>query len=656
MFSAVISVTTTVIASTLPHFFRLPWWALAVIAVALSWRVGALLGHLKMPSRWARLALVATSTGTILLEFGSLLGKEPGVVLFSIMLTLKLFESSSVRDLRVVTVLCFFMMVTQFLFSQSLYLAFYLLITVLVATNSLTLLQRARFATLTQGEEADWRPREVPARLFTSTFSRRNLSLLLRTLPLALVLFVLFPRLSSPLWGLPSDAGPGRTGLADSMSPGSILQLFVDDSAAFRVTFHGRTPPESQLYWRGPVFWHFDGTTWHPNAEFGQQDALVTGTENLQTIDYEITLEPHQGHWIAGLDRPITRPDRFRLSADFQLWSPKKISATSLYSLSSVLQYQDSGPLPQRQRKIALEYPKGLNPLSERLMTEWRAEGLDDGAVLARLLNHFGSAPFAYSLEPPELSEQAVDDFFFLTRDGYCEHYASTFTAMARMAGIPARVVTGFQGAHHVPIGNYYLVRNSDAHAWSEVWLEDRGWVRVDPTAAVAPERVTHGAAAASGAGERWYESRWLLSFRDSMDSIQYLWKRWVVDYDKIRREDLLGELGISGGETARQILVVFFSTLLAIGVSVLGWMGWRTRKLHPLRAIYDRFLRKLQKRGIEICPSEGPLDLLCRLQTESPRLARNSALFLRTYAHARYGRAVTDRQWYILRQSLGRF
>ncbi len=336
-------------------------------------------------------------------------------------------------------------------------------------------------------------------------------------MPLALCVFFFFPRLGGPMWGAPTDS-MARTGLSDRMAPGSVQQLLIDDSPAFRVAFHGIAPPRQNLYWRGPVLSFFDGTTWsrpeYRSARGGTNDLRPSGG----TISYQVTLEPSDQRWLLALDVPLTTPDKSVRGADMSLVRQTPVDSLTQYEVTSSTRYTLDADLGERARSRMLELPQNVNPRALALAAEWRKQSSDDNGVIRAALDLFHQK-FFYTLNAPELTPRdTVDDFLFETQRGFCEHYASAFTFLMRAAGIPARVVTGYQGGYYNDVGDYWVVRQSDAHAWSEVWLEGRGWVRVDPTAAVSPQRVDLGARAAAGASAPWYQADWLQSMRNEFD------------------------------------------------------------------------------------------------------------------------------------------
>ena len=408
------------------------------------------------------------------------MGRRAAVSMLAIMLTLKLLETFKVRDARVVTSFSLFLCATQFLFLQTIPMVIYGLACVICAMIALALLNRQE-----SFEPVGTAPDASTGMLSELKFSLRLVGL---ALPFGLALFLFFPRWGSPLWGVPEETLDSKTGLSDSMTPGSIQSLFMDDSPAFRAQFETATPSQSDLYWRGPVFWNFDGATW--KGSFYGQNVPAENRPEIRTAPwrYTVQLEPNERKWLFALDYPAIVPRGVTLTMDYQLYTAKPITQLRQYLMFSNPDFVDSPELKSTIRSMALDLPQDFNPRTRELINQWREEETGDGAIMNRALNYFRTEEFDYTLNPPLLTNHTVDEFLFDTREGFCEHYASAFAVMMRMAGIPARVVTGYQGGWFNEMGRYVLVRQSDAHAWVEVWIKNSGWTRIDPTRSSRPQ------------------------------------------------------------------------------------------------------------------------------------------------------------------------
>jgi transglutaminase-like putative cysteine protease len=407
------------------------------------------------------------------------------------------------------------------------------------------------------------------------------------------------------------------------MSPGSIENLFMDDSTAFRVEFSGAAPSQADLYWRGPVFWNYDGRTWSSSFYGRSIQANSLPPETPAAWRYSVQLEPNERHWLFALDYPTAAPKDARVTLDFQMLQREPVTQLTQYNLVSNPQFIDTPQLQKTLRTIALDLPGNLNPRTAELMRKWREETPDDTALVRRALEWFNQEPFHYALNAPLLGSQAVDSFLFDTRTGYCEHYASAFTVMMRMAGIPARIVTGYQGGWFNADANYYLVRQSDAHAWSEVWLEGSGWTRVDPTAAVSPLRIERGSLGAIDEPRHMLDFNWVRSLRNTIDAMEKRWNTWVIDYNYQSQSRLFEDLGVDQLRPLGLVAILF--AVLGVLAVILLPILWRTRgpgNRDPLQQIWQKFLKRLGKAGFQSRPSQGAQELATAAAVELPELA----------------------------------
>src|SRR6185437_1774174 len=444
-------------------------------------------------------------------------------------------------------------------------------------------------------------PASVPRSLLSP------LALLAAALPLALLAFLLVPRLSSPLWGAPSR-DQARSGLSDRMSPGGFTELLTDDHPAMRVSFDGAPPPPDQRYFRAYVMARYDGVSWsYRDVANLPPAALDVG----QAVKYRITLLPTHRHVLPTLDVPIQAPADASMRRDRVVMAARPVDDALTYALSSATQYQFEPQFDEHHRRW-LQLPAGFNPRTLALGQSWRQQyGTDDAAIVRAALVLFHDGGFRYTLAPAPLGRNAMDDFLFDTREGFCEHYTSAFTVLMRAAGIPASVVTGYQGGYWNKLGDYLLVRNSDAHAWSEVWLAGHGWVRVDPTAAVRPQRISMGAAAAPGQLP-WYQSGWLQSMRNRWDIVNRWWNLGVNGFDALRQRGLLKPFGIRDTDPSTLALLLAVACVLAMAAG-LAWVWRRREPEDPARTALRQLERKLARQGVARLAGEGPRDYLQR-------------------------------------------
>jgi transglutaminase-like putative cysteine protease len=624
--------TTGVVAgATVPHWSHLPFWIPVLLAVAIAWRFAEHLHGWRLPRAVLRLALAMLAFAGVLAEYGTVNGIEPGTALLVVMVALKLLESRSRRDELVLIIICYFLVFASLLYDQSLLVAAYLLGFVWVTTVGLLQLGRGG--------------RLLSPRLFAGLAGR----MLLQALPIAIVLFLLFPRLPGPLWGIPGPTDSTTTGLSDTMSPGDITTLAVSDEVAFRVEFFGPPPPADRLYWRGPVLSRFDGRKWsRPDGLFGRrpEDTIEYSGEPTR---YRVMLEPHDRRWLLALDMPVqwasVRP--LRLGGDYGLrlgFGPPPPTRLD-YEVTSYTNYFAREPLNETQRRWYTFLPEGSNPRTRALTESWRESASDPAALVERALDFFRSREFFYTLTPPALGTQATDEFLFETRRGFCEHYASALAVMMRSAGVLARVVSGYQGGELNAVGDYYIVRQRDAHAWTEVWLGDRGWVRIDPVAAVAPARIEQGSA--RGALNRTDAARvfgrigWMHRAALVWDAVDTYWNDWVVGYGPKLQTQLVRALGVADPSAAKLAVLAAGAMLLLLGAlgAYLSWSQRGGRRPDPAVRDFARLVRKLARVGVAPrAPSETAAAYAARAAASVPAASASIYEILQAYHAARYG------------------
>ncbi len=622
----------TLAALLVAHAGHLPTWLTAALGVMLAARWAQRRFRGGRVSWLLRLPLTLALPVALVANYGTLFGQEPGSALIVGMLVLKLLETEHARDARVGVAFACFGLMSALLFGQDLSRTFLVALGLVPALATLNALEPER-------PSWSWKGQWLPV-----------LRMLVLALPLALVGFLFIPRLSAPLWGAPAS-GPARTGVSGSMSPGDFTQLLVDETPAFRVSFDGTRPPRMQRYFRGPVLWRFDGRTWSTarNASHRLPPGMRPAVEAVRPLggdySYEITLQPTQQYWLFALDAPLSAPDKAHFTPARTLLSEDPIRSIRRYRMHSSTRYVLQPRLDADQRQRALQLPAGFDPRARALAAQWRRQF--DGrpsAIVAAALARFHDGGFGYTLTPPPLGRDSVDDFLFSTREGFCEHYASAFTFLMRAAGLPARVVTGYQGGYWNAMGQYLLVRQSDAHAWSEVWMDGRGWVRVDPTAAVRPERVDLGASAAAGASREWYQAQWLQNLRNRWDVVNRWWNQAVSGFDALRQRGLLRPFGIKDADENK--LGIAFATGIVLLMS-LGMLFalWRRHDPDPLRRAMKRLQQRLARLGIVRGLAEGPRDYLLRAANELPHERPTLEMLVEAYLLLRYARPKADTQ-----------
>lgn len=620
------------VATTLPHLEHLPWWLSLLAGAALLGRGWLWQRNARLPRRWVLALLVIAGTAGIGWQYRTLFGRDAGVALLVFFMALKPMEMHSRRDGLVVVLLGYFLLLTHYFHSQSIPTGLWLLATAVLLT-----------ATLIRMHGGAQPVREIV---------RYAALLVAQSLPFMLVFFLLFPRVQGPLWGLPRDAHAGLSGLSDQMSPGSLNSLIQSGDIAFRVQFASAPPDRSRLYWRGPVFDTYDGQTWRANpltaARSANKPATVETAGTVRTTDYTITLEAHNQRWLLALDLPVALPEGSALSPTFVALAREPVSYRSRFVFRSTLDYAANREETPRMLQQSLRLPAGLNPRARQLAEQWRQTLAGPEQVSATALRFFREERFFYTLQPPLLGQNSVDDFLFDTRRGFCEHYAATYVVLMRAAGIPARVVTGYQGGEINPVDGYLTVRQSDAHAWAEIWIEGKGWLRVDPTAAVAPSRIERGIGAALPAGDPLpalvrIDGDWLArlqQLRHRWEAVNNAWNQWVLGYNPQRQREVLSRLGMGDPDwRAMASAMAVFSGLALLLVAV--WTLARRSKRPPEVQAWQRFCKELERFGVRRAPWEGPLDLAARVARERPDVAPLASLARRAAGHfadLRYG------------------
>ncbi|MFZ5580142.1 MAG: transglutaminaseTgpA domain-containing protein [Pseudomonadota bacterium] len=606
----------------LPHVLNMPPWISLLAGAGLLWRELQLRGTVPSLSKTMLVALLAGGIAANWATHGSLIGREGGVSFLMLLTGLKVLEMRDRRDVGVSLLLGLFLLLTLFLFDQGPLTALWALIAFV--------LMLALLSDLASFDE----PRPLPERM------RQFAPTLAATLPIALLLFVLAPRPSAPLLGLPQQ-DQATTGLSDELAPGSITDLSRSAEVAFRATFHGEEPTREELYWRGPVFWLYDGRRWQRQPEqtsAGERDI----TPGLRELDYELMLEPQPNGILPALDRPIGTPPGARMLPDQELRLHQPAVGRMLVRLQSSPDALLDPDAPQRLLRLGMRLPPNANPELTDLGKTWRT--LPPRTRIEAALKLFREQDFRYTLQPPALPERdGMDAFLFDTRAGFCEHYATSFVLLMRAAGLPARVVTGYQGGEKHPDG-YWIVRQGDAHAWAEVWLTHEGWVRIDPTQAIAPERIDQGLSAAvpreSGTlpAALRRDFGFLHRIRLHIDGMENRWNRWVLGYDLNDQRALLAALGING--PPRPVLWgLTLSTLLA---ALLAAAVWRRRAARTMPEPHLRLWRALEASLSDTpwqrYPDEAPRAWMRRLSRADDTSARTAASFIEVYLDWRYG------------------
>ena len=606
-----------------PQVIRLPLWITAWCLALWGYALISVKRQWSPPGGSVRRVMTLCGVAGGLATYGFAFDLDAGVGLLAIMVGLKPLEIRSHRDRMMTVFLTYFLVITNLLYTNALVMTLYMGASVLFTTAVLAKINH-------------------PGGQLRKEF-RVSAKIMVQALPWMVLFFVFFPRIHGSLWGSPLH-GRGQTGFADHIEPGSIAQLVRSSEIAFRAEFSGGIPRPDRLYWRGLVFQHFDGIRWQRGVAAPRGAEPISGND---PVAYTITLEPHGRRWMFALDLPYASQRPARIRADHTLSSWRRIHGRIRYSATSYTTYR-TGPM-RTWEAAALTLPASGNPKARTLAGQWAAAADSPQEIVDAALAFFREKKFYYSLNAPLLGADRIDDFLFRTRSGYCEHYASAFAFLMRAAHIPARLIGGYLGGEVNPFGNYLIVRQSDAHAWAEVRLPDRGWVRVDPTSAVAPARVASGAAAALAPEERAA----LLGFSRfgplsglwkkvglGLDMVNNQWNRWILGYSYFRQQALFARFGIKSGSLAWPVLgtlgVTAAGCLMLIGVVAIN----RRRTYQTgdrVQRAYRRFCTKLSGVGLPRAPAEGPVDYALSVVSRRPDLADPVRAITDQYVRIRY-------------------
>lgn len=609
--------------SLAPHVPYLALWITAAFAGCATWRYIIERRRSMLPSRWLRGGLALLCFLGVLATYSAISGVGPGSALLAIMAAMKLLETRKRRDQFVLLFIAIFLVMSALLREQYIWSLPYLIVSTLIILTA-------------------WlRMSATPSESTRQSYATGT-RMLLYAAPLAIAMWVLFPRLSSPFWAVPIDTSQATTGLSETMSPGDISSLSESDAVAFRVKFDDVIPEPRDRYWRALVLTRFNGRTW-TGSEPRMGDSAEKQIEfRGEPVSYQVTMEATRQQWIFAMDMPRSwsLPRTF-MGPQQQLSHVTPVEQRVVYEVESYPDYVVQAGMPQMYRQWYTDIPDSSNPKSARLALDMRETAGSDADYIDALLAKFHNEEFFYTLRPPALGSNPVDRFLFETRQGFCEHYASAFAFMMRSAGIPSRVVLGYQGGEINPLGGHLIVRQSDAHAWTEVWLPDYGWYRVDPTAAVAPERIEYGARGASreGFGESWglrAPSQFLEDLTMAWDSLNAKWNEWVLGYGPDTQKSFMEWLGMDEPSWRKMLLTMVIVVVgLILTISALMMLRYRPPAKDPAAVLYRKFVKKT---GLEIHTGETAREFSERAKANSAVPAEHVDAVTVAYLDARYG------------------
>jgi transglutaminase-like putative cysteine protease len=619
-----------------PMFGTLPSWVPLLFLVALAAKFWMEPKGYRLRSLVWKLVLVVLILSLLFFGYGSVRGIEPGVSLIVMLTSIKILEAHTAREFHIMVMVAWVLCLCGFFLSQSLAIALCLLI-------AFTLLLVALIQFHRGSSSAFWPPVRTAGKL------------LAQAAPLIILLFLFFPRVTT---GLRFQIAPQRgssAGFSDRLSPGSVSSLANSSEVAFRAEFpDGKIPPLSAMYWRGVVMRHGEGLEWEALNPPAALPRISQGPPHGEAIRQWITIEPHEARWMFALDWPVNSPSGAMLAPGNYLWSSQPIHKPRRYEVASYPEIPNNR-LHSREREPLLQVPASISPAVRALAQSWMAEKAEPRAIVNKALEFFRTQGFQYSLSPGAYGKNDLDEFLFHRRLGFCEHYAASFATLMRLAGIPARVVTGYLGGEYNEIGRFFLVRQADAHAWCEVWFPDTGWQRVDPTAVVAADRVNlgfnyflerRGAAAGQLNNTQSALAKKLAGWpifaraRLGWQTLSYTWDTRVLSFDGDEQESFFASVGMAGHGP---IFLIVGIVVIAIALLTLyaGWTRWRTRPCGDrVKIMYESFCRKAAKLGAPRNPAEGPLDFSHRATCLLPNDSERIRSIAKAYIALRYASA----------------
>jgi protein-glutamine gamma-glutamyltransferase len=619
---------------TLPHMYHLHLAVFGFFCFLLAWRFGGIWKPERLPTFPLILLLIVSGMAILYTQHRGFLGRDGGTSLFVIALGLKLMEIRTERDLYLINYLAFIVAASQFLYGQSILMAVYILFVCCVLLATLVIINSHVGQTSTVIKSA----------------LKKSAVIIGQAIPMTIVVFILFPRVEAPRWLLFNDEHQAKMGLGDSMEPGSITDLGMSDELVFRVKFTGAIPLAKQRYWRGPVLTQTDGKKWTQANDLSYQKVLDKPIFSGTPYQYTLLMEPQGKNWVFALDMPAEYPKPLNQNANYQLITSDGLDKRTEFKLTSYPNY-NTGYLTKTEYKDARQLPGAASDNDKKLVAQLHGFDRAPDVFINQLLNHFRKEDFHYTLTPPLMEENPIETFLFETRYGFCSHYASAFVYLMRVADIPARVVTGYQGGEFNAVGNFLEIKQADAHAWAEVWLDKQGWVRFDPTAAIAPERIEKNIDIASlvpgglisyaspGTGQTAFNL--LKQARQLWNNVDYNWQRWVINYNNTNQASFLSSFGIADFKT----MVYWMMAILGIITAILSLflLYRRPEALDRTLIVYNRFLKKIAKAGLSKNTGEGARDYAERIKSRLPGQAARIEEITAAFINLRYGKYPTE-------------
>jgi transglutaminase-like putative cysteine protease len=624
------SLLITIGLIALPHIFNLSMPVLGLFGLLLCLRFISIWKKSWLPKPPLLFLLTLGSFGLLYFQHRTILGRDAGTSLFIIALGLKLMELNKPKDITLITYLAFIVAASQFLYLQNIFMAAYIFFVCCMLLGTLILMNSQR--------------PQLRIAIIQSCL------IVAQAIPFMIAMFVFFPRLEAPNWMLFSDKHGAKTGLSDTLEPGSISRLGKSDELVFRVKFSGPVPQPRERYWRGPVFSKTDGKRWTQIKNNNPGSVKDAVTNSGPSYRYTLLQEAQRKNWVFALDIATEFPQNTIRNSKFQLLAKHNPNDRTEYKIISSPNY-NTGSISEFEHNENIQLPGKPSSRITKLVRQLRGHVGNPELFIENLLNYFSQKDFYYTLHPPLMPEKPIETFLFDSRYGFCSHYATAFVYLMRVANIPARVVTGYQGGELNKVGGFLEIRQANAHAWAEVWLDLQGWVRFDPTAAVAPERIEQDVNVdlqiASGevnfmlTNNTNLISKWIKQTGLLWNNVDYQWQRWVINYSSTNRANFLSALGIEKITTMLYWIIGLITSFTAILILLL--FPKRRKPSDPALLIYSRFCSKIGAKGLFIAKSEGAKDFAKRCTHKLPQLAKKIDAITALYLKIRYGKSTSE-------------
>ncbi len=610
----------------LPHAWNLPPAIFAFFSILLIWRFITIWKKQWLPDK--ALIFLLTISGMVILfaQYHTVFGRDAGTSLFITALGLKLMETRKPKDVILITYLAFIVAASLFLYLQNIFMAAYIFLVCILLFGTLVLINN-------------------PRQHLLPTF-KQSFIILFQALPFMIVMFIFFPRLEAPKWMFLNDSHAAQIGLGNTLEPGSISRLGQSDALVFRVRFSGTIPPPNERYWRGPVFSYTDGKRWSQIKAESNEIKTIKPEFSGTPYVYTVLQEPQKQNWIFALDLPAKYPAQTVRNASYQLLSSKNPQNRAEYQITSYTKF-NTGQITQKEMVDNLQLPERPSKKLVDLVAKLKGSSQNPRQLIKNTLNFFSNSDFYYTLRPPLMPEKPIEAFLLEHRRGFCSHYATAFVYLMRIAKIPARVVTGYQGGKFNEMGNFLEIRQANAHAWTEVWLEREGWIRIDPTAAIAPERIeqdvnidlqiAYGEVNFLRNQSENILGKWLKHAGLIWDNVDYHWQLWIINYASSNQKSLLQLLGIQRLEMLGYLLIGIFSVLTSVLIFIMFYKKHTPDDI--VLSIYQRFCSKIATKGLIQTTGEGAKDFAHRCKHKLPHLANQIDAVSSLYLQIRYGK-----------------